>query len=86
MIVQVCVTADDIKHGRRGALCRCPVARALHRAIPASRIDVGDSGAACFDGERWMQVELPSAVTRFIHAFDDRQPVKPFDFEIEVEA
>lgn len=80
------VTQADIDKGVRGSCGKCPVALALNRATGReSSVDadsLGFEGGECkFDACR-----APVEVTAFVRAFDNTAPVKPFSFEIQIDA
>lgn len=74
------VTKLDIKRGDRLNPVRCPVARALRRALGYSRkVRVGFYTVKMFG-----KVELlPPPVIRFIEDFDSGAVVAPFSFRIK---
>jgi len=79
------VTAGHIAKGTRSDPCACPVAHAVMDALPSPcevdlyvgriyiRPDAGDL----------VIVEQPASVIDFIEAFDDGQPVQPFEFTLD---
>lgn len=81
------VTAEHIAKGVRDSCSHCPVALAIREALPhgpglwvdSAHVTVGKSG-------HWTEVGLPDAVTRFIEAFDQGDPVQPFAFELDYPA
>ena len=73
------VTQADIRRGRRFSECGCPVARATRRATKWRKpVFVGDGEIAVGD-QAW---GMPRAVSRFVSAFDEGEPVKPFTFTL----
>ncbi len=75
------VTSDDIAKGKRGSACSCPIALAIKRA----------TNQACHVGVRWYSFErdltdmpLPRKAGEFVIAFDQKQPVEPFSFELDI--
>lgn len=76
------VTADDIQNGLPSRCGFCPVALALARAAKRQCVHV-DSACASVGTNRWYT--LPAEAIAFIAAFDQRQPVAPFAFELSVE-
>lgn len=84
------VTAQDIALGEPTHACRCPVARAVARAIGGS-IDRADAAAgagrvstAWPDGT-FAHYELPAEVDAFMDDFDHGRPVAPFSFTVLLE-
>lgn len=75
MIVKV--TKQDIKEGMRNIHSSCPVALAIKRATGVDYVSVGD---VVFLGEDIVRVSR--AVDRFVTRFDDKKPVKPFNFRL----
>jgi len=76
------VTAEHIVAGKRTSPTTCPVALALQEVLSFT--------VAIYSGMRWHKAEgigsgsLSLRVERFIHAYDNRKPVKPFNFFTEV--
>ena len=72
------VTLDEINNGKRCDSSNCPIALAIKREMPNSRVAVG-----CYyvviDGEASI---LPTNAAVFLRAFDCGDPVEPFEFEI----
>jgi len=78
----VSVTKSDIERGSRPSTRDCPVARAL-RAAGFTDPAVGMRAFTYGDlGERVMGY-LPEEATRFIAAYDFREPVEPLSFYVE---
>lgn len=85
--MRIDVTQEDIDKGQQSACYFCPIARAMNRAsrdgttwavFPAScRADSTDRV-----GER--RLVLPPAAREFIRAFDAREPVSPFSFDLDI--
>jgi hypothetical protein len=86
--IQVEVTAEDIAAGVADDCSRCPVARAISRAMGYDhglgivQVTGETVRLACF-GESWGG-SIPGWVSRFVRAFDNRLPVQPFDFRLEI--
>lgn len=73
------VTEEDIKNGVRSIVDSCPIALAAHRQFKSKVIVTGPTirlGGAL--------VALPMEARVFIRNFDDRCPVQPFSFEIDI--
>lgn len=76
--ILVNVTARDIENGEAGVCSMCPIALALKRkglkgwVLPVS---------VMVDGT---YVVLPENASDFIEMFDNKKPVKPFKFWLEV--
>ena len=93
----ISVTEDDITQGRPCSLRKCPIARALRRAMenPSPKevdIRVGINGEAhisVFPGgvgqEKHTCLALPRNAQKFITRFDQELDVEPIDIEIEFE-
>lgn len=86
------VTADHIRDGKRTDPCLCPVARAIDAANPQkwwAMTLVGGYGVVDFLGyvgglQRSETRELPEAAREWIRRFDEKDPVEPFAFEMDV--
>ncbi|MFN4838776.1 MAG: hypothetical protein ACK4Y5_00725 [Acetobacteraceae bacterium] len=74
------VTARDIKLGIPCSKQSCPIARAIRRRFPRSRIKVH---AWCLTINRRIISTTPQ-VTRFINALDDGKRVRPFKFDLPI--
>lgn len=87
--VLVSVTQEDIEAARAmprdSFRCEtCPVACAIKRRL---RLDDPYPKVSTFDATldfRLTSIDLPESARRFIRAFDDDQPVKPFRFYLTV--
>lgn len=55
----------------------CPIALALKEHFECNSVTVG-GGSICYVGNSI--VILPRSCTRFINRFDNKKPVKPFNF------
>ncbi len=77
MVIEV--TQEDIDTGCVKASFDCPLARAISRAYEA---EASVSFDCTWVGGR--RIPLPKAACEFYHAFDDRLPVRPFRFELEI--
>lgn len=85
------VTEKHIAGGTANSCTRCPVALALSEALtpglpPGFEVSVGDLHVSVrFDGaagRRRQVAYMPPGATNFVHAFDLRKPVGPFEFEL----
>jgi hypothetical protein len=80
---KVRVTADHIAKGARVSECGCPVARALNAALGCRGATVdGGRLEVSKGGRQLVSQRFPVAVSRFVTAFDNGQPVKPFTFTV----
>lgn len=81
MILHVEVTEQDIRLGLPRQADRCPIARAINRALPDS--DPCVSGSFILLGHD--QVDTPADVARWIDRFDaHKASVDPFGFTLEL--
>ena len=84
MVMRIYETQMDIDEGKRHDTRTCAVARAMHRQLgkPVSVGGyyglIGDEGGDCVD------VRLGDDVCTFVRAFDLKQPVQPFWFDVEL--
>ncbi len=83
-LTRIFVTKGDIAKGCTGAAFNCPVARAFKRrgftvGVTGWRISLYGK-----DGSFLYQVRLPDEVIAFIRNFDEKLPVSPFKFEIDL--
>lgn len=76
------VTAQDIKNGRVGDPCSCPIARAINRKRGYSRARVGYSLLIAHTPEGLRKFYLPFHVTQKVLDFDQGESVQPFTFEL----
>jgi hypothetical protein len=81
--MKIKVTAEHIRNGECSA-DRCPIALALHSAGHTEATVFYSS--VCLDGRGDIEVLLPEEAIKFIHLFDRREHVEPFEFEISLEA
>ena len=92
--VRVEVTAEDIAEARREhaeeLACRCPIARALHRLGEHPDVGVyqelGNYNGEFVIGRQPLESgpKLPPEANSFVVAFDSREDVQPFSFEVEL--
>ena len=76
MDIHVNVTQRDIEKGKPKEILCCPVALAVHRAIPNNLSYVG----TCYMSVDGRIFDWPTKIIRFIQHFDSNLPVKPFKF------
>jgi hypothetical protein len=85
MTMQITVTADDIARGTPCSAGRCPISRAVRRSLPDySGAIVGHDNVIVWQGVVYSRIPLPPAAQRFVKAFDQREPVEPFSFAVEI--
>jgi hypothetical protein len=98
VIVTVSVLQEDIDAGTPGEGCLCPIALAVHRALPhlpgayVYSYGVAEAFDSGLDGDRDPKAAvfagLPPAARQFIFRFDcsDGEPFsfEPFSFELDV--
>ncbi len=75
------VTAEDIEKGEPRSSCSCPVTLAIRRA---TMIDFVMTGYLRINIGHCIKLFSPDAVKKFISAFDNDEPVKPFEFDLPV--
>lgn len=86
------ITQEDIDQGQRHKPCLCPVALAVIRATGKREVYVHSSVIQILDISRLTGVKLQKSyrtsveVNKFIVDFDYGQPVRPFTFELGVQA
>lgn len=87
MHVHVEVTAEDIERGVRKDCARCPIARALVRAMPAHSVEVESEIVMAWATEPPLveTATLPHAAAAFVNAFDHDRTVEPLSFDLEFE-
>ena len=86
------VTQEDIVTGCKCEAMNCPVARAIERAIghevavaPIHKDDEGYPSwqVTLYHLPSWQRITLPNEVKVFARAFDMKQAVEPFTFELD---
>lgn len=83
--MRVKVTQEDIEKGIPEHCGKCPIARAIRRAMPdAISVGVGSIGVEWFDKSGFRVAELPQQAQQFIYYFDFGEPVQPFEFDLEI--
>lgn len=88
MRVKIEVTEMDIKRGKRGDICKCPIARATNRLLKSARV----TGFATLylntkrdrSGISRSYV-LPKKAYNFVQCYDSHKAVKPFSFTVNVD-
>jgi hypothetical protein len=78
-VLDIEVTAKDIKEGTRESDCACPIALAVLRATKADRVSVGDCSILVWrhlaNGQvRKFYYHMPAEGYDFVRAFDDEGP------------
>lgn len=80
----ISVKAKHIAKGRRGDCGHCPVALAILDAIPGiDGVAVGSDEISISRGDLWIPFLAPREVAEFVAAFDSRDPVSPFAFDLD---
>jgi len=87
--ITVQLNTDDIKNGKRGSSCGCPVALAVNRAIKdvcSAQVSIGQRFAFIDGSGSYLMhsVDLPEIATQFIRDFDREEEVKPIIFELHL--
>jgi hypothetical protein len=85
------ITEDDIQQGRRAHCTRCPVARAISRAVGRTvyvcginELSTGRIEYLTVDGMRVVK-DLPTKVGEKIRCYDQTGVMDPFVFALHVE-
>lgn len=76
--MQINVTEEDIREGKRCNPCECPVARAIKRDLGLTCAVAVQSWKISF-GDYW--IDTPQMVKDFVNRLDQRYHVEPFSFE-----
>ena len=84
--MKIKVTQEDIDKGIRHSPGSCPVARAINRQSEKDNASVGLSCIYFYNIGGFSETPTPLDAALFINKFDQRQPVKPFEFELEFPA
>lgn len=85
------ITEEDIKEGKRGDSCECPVARAVKRNIGGHKCSVYPNwrGTALLyvdvSASHSLTVPITQFVNRLMLAFDAGSEISPFEFELKVD-
>lgn len=80
------ITAKDIKVGKPGHPCDCPIARAAQRRYPGKLVHVGIAAIRITDPRSLtvgVSIFLPEKAIKFISLFDSGQCVRPFSFIVQ---
>ena len=89
-VLRVKVEDMHIRCGVHGTSESCPVALALTPLLPAGKrasVGFGWFGVLLEPGGPHLETyDLPQSATDFIRDYDQRKPVEPFEFEVEVES
>lgn len=83
MRIKIEVTAADIARGTPSSPSTCPISLATRRALPESLKNSKVTSVFTLDVEtsdKHYKASFPVKADRFITAFDDCRPVKPFSF------
>jgi hypothetical protein len=83
MILNIKVTQEDIDRGKRDSSFACPVARAASRWGFVALVGGIFINLYAYGG-RGFRCQLPQDTVNFIKSFDTGEPVKPFEFELNV--
>ena len=75
------VTQEDINKGAPYRPSTCPVALAISRRLHDKRNVLVGYHTVLIDGRLY---DFPPEATNFIVRFDDREPVQPFKFKLDV--
>lgn len=80
--MRVNVTARDIREGKAGQCCLCPIARAVkrHKGWDLAMVGLG----LVWRCNRPETAILPIAALQFLRRFDRGRKVRPFKFDLEV--
>lgn len=86
------VTQEHIDDGRVGSAYHCPIARCLNEALkPKEQIAVTPEYIYLntvldeYGNDVGNKVNTPAKAMDFIHSFDRRRNVAPFEFELDLE-
>jgi hypothetical protein len=82
MKVRVEVTKNHIQRGRKGNVNYCPIALALKEQLGLRQVRVGGIHITFGPQFGGLSVRLPRQAAKFITAFDEKEPVKPFSFTL----
>jgi len=86
-IIEIDVTTEDIKLGRKGDCGKCPIALAICRALQCKCSVNSISVNLFFPNQDPIRVYLPSTASNFVFTFDHiiKGEVKPFKFVLDLE-
>ena len=84
--MKIIVTAQDIKKGMPCSPGRCPIARAVARALPEKYVSVTNEAIYCLSLSAHdlgiKEYQLPTEAKEFINRLDNGETVKPFILSI----
>lgn len=82
------VTQEDIDNATAKSCTYCPVAIAMTKILAEGlTVHVLTQGMKIWKmDDGWWRTQNPPEVVQFIKAFDRRDPVSPFSFEVDVPA
>ena len=72
-----------IEHGKQCQCYACPIALAVCEAAGTERASVDGSCIQWRESDGWKVGATPEKARQFITAFDNGDPVQPFEFELE---
>lgn len=78
--ITVNVTQEDIDHGVANNCFKCPIARAVERALPGS--DPTVRNFVYLYGTHCGSADLPLKAGEFIDRFDNNESVSPLTFDL----
>ncbi len=88
MYITIKVTKRDIAYGARDNCDRCPVARAIKRAVRVNDIEIFPLTLNLYDRDcSYATLAIPKVASTFIESFDGgaiRRHLKPFSFRLNV--
>lgn len=82
--MKINITQKDINKGEKANGDRCPIARAIKRAMPFKNIWYKYEVGRILVMNRFGNTvfELPVEAVKFIRDYDGGHPVEPFSFEV----
>lgn len=81
MRTRIEVTATDIRLGVFGSACKCPVARAVKRALHTRHVYVRENGVMEIRGIR---IKTPTRIGSWIDSFDAGNRMSPTTFNLNL--
>lgn len=84
--MKIKITNKHIKKGRKGEPRLCPIALAIKeqvKNIDRNTIMILYASANFAIKGKEVHKDLPKKATKFIHAFDSGEEVKPFEFNLK---
>lgn len=79
----IVVTKDDIEKGKANDTRNCPIAIAMKRKFKHSVSWGYSQGYLLFNNKKIVACNRKKS-TKFVESFDNREPVKPFKFYVEI--